>query len=46
MFGNDASRVFFAHIQITISPRQLVVDQRSSVYSSHQMTYFLHARTC
>ena len=46
MFGNDASRTFFAHIQIIISPRQLVVDQRSSAYSSHQLTYFPHARTC
>ena len=46
MFANYAFRTFFAHIQIIISPRQLVVDQRSSAYSSHQLTYFLHARTC
>ena len=46
IFGNVSSRTFFAHIQIIISPRQLVVDQRSSAYSSHQLTYFLHARTC
>ena len=46
MFGNYASRTFFADIQISISPRQLVVDQRSSAYCSRQLTYFPHARTC
>ena len=43
---NTSLTPFFDHFQNIISQRQIVVEQRSLAYWSHQMTYFPHAATC
>ena len=43
---NTSRTPFFDHFQNIISQRQIVVEQRSLAYWSHQMTYFPHAATC
>ena len=43
---NTSLTPFFDLLQIIISQRQIVVEQRSFTRCSHRLTYFPHAATC
>ena len=43
---NTSLTPIFDHLQIIISQRQFVVEQRFLARCSHRLTYFPHAATC